>query len=368
MHPPPSARPRLAMIRCLLLCSLVVAGLLGLARPVRAQAPAAPPAAAATALPGAATPPAAAAAAPAPLAESLTGPAKESYDAAVVLFNDGDARGALLKFGAAYEAARDPRLLWNMAVCEKQQRHYARMIGLLERYLAEGGAVLTESERTEARAVLETLQPFVSRVALTVSEPSATVYLDGELVGQSPLPELVVDMGPRELRVQKEGFVDWRWAEEVQGGSRYQLEAKLVAERHVGMLRIVTDVTGDIRIDGKLVGRGRWQGELSSGTHGVDVTSPGMELYQADVLVQDDQLTTVRVNLRPLPRADEDERKPLLPVWVWAAGGAVLATGLGVGGYFLARDREPLEGEPIEGTMDPGWIRMPLTFGGGGRP
>jgi len=86
------------------------------------------------------------------------------------------------------------------------------------------------------------------------------------------------------------------------------------------------------------------------------------------VLVQDDQLTTVRVNLRPLPRADEDERKPLLPVWVWAAGGAVLATGLGVGGYFLARDREPLEGEPIEGTMDPGWIRMPLTFGGGGRP
>src|SRR6478736_4874903 len=95
--------------------------------------------------PAAAAPPptAKAPAGPKPLAETLTGEAKSAYDSARVLFGDGDFGGALVKFQAAYDKSKDPRLLWNMAACEKNLRHYARTLQLVRRYAAEGGSVLT---------------------------------------------------------------------------------------------------------------------------------------------------------------------------------------------------------------------------------
>jgi len=84
---------------------------------------------AAGAKPGAAS--TATAAGPKPLAQTLTGDAKAAYDAAKLLVGDGDFAGAAIKFRAAFDQSHDPRLLWNIAACEKNQRHYARTIALL---------------------------------------------------------------------------------------------------------------------------------------------------------------------------------------------------------------------------------------------
>src|ERR1700684_4579575 len=71
--------------------------------------------------PGASLPPGA----PKPLSQSLTGEAKAAYDAAKMLLGDGDFAGAAIKFRAAYDQSGDARLLWNIAACEKNRRHYA---------------------------------------------------------------------------------------------------------------------------------------------------------------------------------------------------------------------------------------------------
>src|SRR5437762_13903717 len=73
-----------------------------------------------------------------PLTQALTGEAKADYDAGKVLASDGDFAGALIKFTSAYEQSKDARLLWNVAVCEKNMRHYSRVIATLNRYLSEG--------------------------------------------------------------------------------------------------------------------------------------------------------------------------------------------------------------------------------------
>src|SRR5262245_25502031 len=78
--------------------------------------------------------PRAAASSPQSLAESLPGEARANYDAGRVLFEDQDYAGALVKFERAFKHTPDPRLLWNMAACEKSLRHYARALELLERY------------------------------------------------------------------------------------------------------------------------------------------------------------------------------------------------------------------------------------------
>src|SRR5438045_6826203 len=72
------------------------------------------------------------------LSDSLKGIAKADYAAAKILYEDGDFQSALLKLKSSYEASKDARLLWNMAACEKNLRHYAEVARLVDRYLAEG--------------------------------------------------------------------------------------------------------------------------------------------------------------------------------------------------------------------------------------
>ncbi len=298
-----------------------------------------------------------ASAAPTPLASTLVGTAKADYDAGVLLFEDGDFAGALLKFKSAYDASSDPRLLWNMAVCQKQQRHYAKMLPLIEEYLAKGGASVTPEERAEAKTVLDTLQPFVGRLQIEANQKDSSVFVDDELVGTTPLTDQRVDMGERRIRVTKPEFVDWVRTISVQGGSSLIVTANLQPVRHVGILKVDTDIGGDIRVDGKLVGRGHWQGELPSGTHAIEVRAPGMQVYVGDAAVLDNQTNNLRVSLRPLPKAPEDQSHT--PVWLWVAGGTLAAAGLGLGAYALFRPTDTKTAPPVAGTMEPGVVTLP---------
>ena len=102
---------------------------------------------------------------PPSLADSLIGEPKADYDAAKLLYGNGDYAGALVKFTAAYDKSKDPRLLWNIAACEKNLHHYARVLAYLRRYLAEGQAVLSEAEKVDAEALLKFIQPLTAACA-----------------------------------------------------------------------------------------------------------------------------------------------------------------------------------------------------------
>jgi hypothetical protein len=55
-----------------------------------------------------------------PLAQTLQGPAKDAYSSAGPLFNNGDFAGAFTKYRAAYDLAKDPRLLYDMALLREK--------------------------------------------------------------------------------------------------------------------------------------------------------------------------------------------------------------------------------------------------------
>jgi hypothetical protein len=284
-----------------------------------------------------AAPPAAAAPAtskPA-LAESLSGAAKSDYDAAKILYDDGDFKGALLKLKSAYDASKDPRLLWNMAACEKNLRHYANVAALLDRYLADGSGLVTDAERTEASELLTTVKAFVAPLSVEVNEPDASIFLDGQAVGKSPLPSpLQVDMGAHALRVTKPGFLELTSNVQVEGGQASRVNVVLLVEKHEGRLRIIADPSDVIQVDHKLTKVGLWEGVLPSGAHSVYVSAKGKRAYKTDVVVQDNDLTNLHVAL-------ETDSKPVLdkggvPTWLWVAGGAALVGG-GIGAYLLLK-------------------------------
>jgi hypothetical protein len=335
-HGPSSAR---ALARLTLVAALSAS--LGLpARLAFAQAAPGAPA------PSAETP--ASAGAPLPLSESLQGMARADYAAARILYEDEDYAGAYTKLMAAYEASRDPRLLWNMAACEKAQRHYASVIDLLERYSIEGEALIGADERQATAELVERVREFVNELRLDVQPEGTLVSVDGVAVGTAPLTRpLRLDMGKRKLRFEKPGYVARETEMELSGGKSADLKVSLDAEVHQGTLRIVSEPTAVINVDGHPVGTGLWTGTVSSGPHAIAISAPGKQTYTTEVVVKDHDTSSLHVNLvdeAPIQTRDSSSNA----LW-WIVGGVALA-GAGVGGYFLLRpDEDP--SQPESGTF-----------------
>lgn len=290
-----------------------------------------------------------------PLGESLTGEAKAEYEAGKLLFEHGDYASAAVKFQHAYELGQDPRLLWNVAAAEKQLRHYARVETLLTEYLNVSGPTLAAPDMAKALDLLETVKAFIADLKLTVNEPGATVLIDDVEVGRTPLARaLRVDIGQRKIRVTKAGFQDFALTRTIVGGEEEAVTVTLAPVVHEGRLRISAPAGASVRIDGKLMGLGEWEGRLPSGTHRIEVSADKKQPWRSDGVVRDGQLTTVVVSLQAVSEAEATG----IPTWVWIAGGSVALAGLGVGGYYLFKAEDEGPPPPVGGT----WASVELAL------
>jgi hypothetical protein len=283
----------------------------------------------------------------APLSESLWGDAREAYQAANALVDAHDLAGALAKYQQAYDASHDPRLLFNMAICERDMHKYARMQALLLRYEQEARDALAPEERGDIDAALLAIHPLVGTVKLAVSEAGADVAVDGESIGVTPLAgPFTVDAGSHSLRVNKPGFETIEQKIEVAGGNEATVAITFVSLVPSAHLVVSSDSGATVFIDGRAMARGRFDGRVTSGVHGVQVTERGKRLYEAQVELADGATRTLQVTLVDIPSA---------PVWPWLVGGAVIVAGSVVGGYFLFKTREETQGPT--GTL--GTILLP---------
>jgi hypothetical protein len=252
------------------------------------------------------------------LAQTLTGPAKADYDAAKLLYGDGDYAGALIKFQSAFDATKDPRLLWNIATCQKALRHYSKVILLLKRYTTEGGALVSAGDIRDAQDLIVALEPFTGKLTVKVNEDAASVSVDGEPLGASPLAPVVVDIGERHVRVTKEGFAPFEKTIPL-GGAEATVDVKLEKDVHEGRLAVSAPAGATVFLDDKPVGTGKTQLSVPAGGHQLRITAPGMRPYQSEVVIQDRETRTVEVALEglELPRlrvavgcGDADPRSP----------------------------------------------------------
>lgn len=291
--------------------------------------------------------------APLPLADVLTGAAKDEYAGGKMLYETKDYANALVKFRKAYSLQPEPRLLKNIAVCEKDLRHYSKALSLLQEYRAKAGETITPQDDESLKALEAALHTLTSEVTIVVSEADAKVSLDGEPLGTSPIAKPVrMDVGERKILVEKEGFKPQEIKQTIDGGNAVAVVAKLLRDVHRGKLVIEAGAKDLIALDGKVMGLGRYEGVVNSGGHTVRVSAPGMAVYQNEIVVQDNETRRVPITLNPLP-APSDTSK-----WLWIGGGVALAAGAAIGGAFLFR---PTEVPPIEGTIG----TIPLSFGGG---
>jgi len=283
-------------------------------------------------------PAAAQGAAPPSLAQSLAGEAKAAYESGRLLFEDGDSPGALAKFSRAYDLSHDARLLWNMAACEKELRHYSRAATLIGRYLKEGGNAISAEQRKSAFDTQSALSAFYVSVKLTGAPTGATVFVDGAQLGQVPLSEpLLLDLGSRRVRVEQTGFEPFEKRLDVSGGGELEVEVYLTPLPTVSVasarLSITTSGVRDIiAIDGKVLASQRWEGPLAVGEHSIRVTATDKKPYESHVQLLPGSARSLQITL-------EDDSHGST-TWFWLAGGAVVVAGAAVGGYFLLKPQE----------------------------
>jgi hypothetical protein len=224
---------------------------------------------------------------PVSLAQSLPPDARRDYDAGKLLFEDGDYATALLMYQAAFDQTHDPRLLWNVAVCQKDLRHYARAAATLGRYLAEGGERLSPSDRHDAQELARAIAPFTVPTTIQVSEPDAQIWIDEAMVGRSPLAGTVaLDMGTRRVRVKKDAYRLFDREFPVGGSAATTIEVTL--ERQGGHLQLNVPADATVWLDEREVGHGpRLELDLPVGAHAMRLVAPRMRALQTDVVVED---------------------------------------------------------------------------------
>ncbi|HEX3343838.1 MAG TPA: PEGA domain-containing protein [Polyangiaceae bacterium] len=238
---------------------------------------------------------------PRSLAQSLPPDARRDYDAGKLLFEDGDYATALLKYQAALDETHDPRLLWNVAVCQKDLRHYAKAAATLARYLAEGGDLLSASDRHDAQELARAIAPFTVPTTLRVSEPDAQIWIDDVPVGRSPLAgPVALDMGTRRVRVKKDGFRLFEREFPVGGSAATTIDVTL--ERQGGHLQLNVPADATVWLDEHEMGHGpRLELDLPVGAHAMRLVAPRMRPLQTDVVVEDGKSRVVDLALEAEP-------------------------------------------------------------------
>jgi hypothetical protein len=364
---------------------------------------------------------------PARVRDALRGEALASFDRGSQLFADGDVAGARAEFLRAYTLGSDPRVLYNVAVCDKAQRRYARALRELQQSLDTGGGTLPKRYVQTVEDTLSLLRPLVTTLTLQVDEDGAAVSLDDEPVGTTPLAApLPVEVGEHVVDVRKAGFHDLRerveaadtprsvslqlepllkrgqlvvqarglpatlaatavvdgadvgplpWTGMVTSGLHsvtaraagysgatvgfdvpYKQQSTVVVDMkpdvHQGRLRVTTD-DADIFLDGKLVAHREYDGVVAAGEHSLRLTGTGSLENTSDILVREGETRSVSIQL-----AKSHE----VPVWVWIAGGVVLASGATVA-VVLLTEKTHYEGSSV-GNLPPGVVPASIRFGG----
>ncbi|APR79320.1 Hypothetical protein A7982_04667 [Minicystis rosea] len=188
-----------------------------------------------------------------------------------------DARGSVADTTEALHAFLDslrlmpkPGTTFLAAVCHQALDHIEESLGLYEAYLSIPG--IPDDLKVEAQKALVALRARVGTIVIEEAERGATLVVDGRARGEIPaLPSVVATAGKHLVQVYLAGFTPFETTVGVLPGEVTKVSARLTALPKLGQLEVKErdGKTVDVVLDGTIVGRTPWQGQLGEGEHGV---------------------------------------------------------------------------------------------------
>ncbi len=234
--------------------------------------------------------------------EDLPVAARTSWDNARELFDAQNWAAAKAEYEHTYDLSHNPRVLFNVAVCEKNLGHYIKASAAFRKEIAEASGKVPAGEVEKIREVLATLEPLITTLQVTANEPGATLTIDkDEQPGTTPFSApLTIDVGTHTVKLTKVGFTEIS-KEQTVSGAGAQIDFKLVPTERLGHARI--DVSGPVRaalyIDGRDVGNSPFDGDLTDGTHIVEARADEYVTSRQPIVVKYRDKTALVIILPP---------------------------------------------------------------------
>ena len=254
------------------------------------------------------------------------------YQRAVGLYKDGDFQAALLEFRTAYELAPSYEVLFNIALCQRRLFNYALAMRTLDQYLMEGGSRIASERRDAVSREREAIRALTAPVAIIVDGKPATVSVDGEKIGLTPLQDLLVlSVGKHKVRAEREGCTPDERVVEVRSGQAIsvQLAPVSLTEPVEVTVECATPLTS-VSIDQAPAVGCPTTLSLVPGNHELLARADGFVTSRTEVSVQPGQVRKVTVGeLVPRP-------PPFPTVGVSLMGGGVVLGGVGLAFALMA--------------------------------
>jgi hypothetical protein len=132
--------------------------------------------------------------------------ASARFDRGATFYREGDYAAALIEFKRAYELSPNWQVLFNIGQSYFQLRDYANALVTLQRFASEGGDRIAKEDRMTLDSELPDLAGRVGRVAIVSNLAGATVSVDDQPVGTTPLRDpLLVNAGSRQISAAYDG-------------------------------------------------------------------------------------------------------------------------------------------------------------------
>jgi hypothetical protein len=203
---------------------------------------------------------------PAQLAE-----AKKFFEAGLKLMKEGLHQEALASFLEAYRIAPRESIQNNIALSYRNLKDFPSAFAAYEELLARFGGTMKPATKADAGRALEELAVLTGTLTVSVTEPDATVSVDGKPAGTTPLAKPVrVNVGTHTVTVAKPGYETLTREVTLRGHDDAPVDGPLereVSTGHVTVTALPLDPTAKLSIDGAPVGPLPWQGELDPGVH-----------------------------------------------------------------------------------------------------
>lgn len=294
------------------------------------------------------------------VADSLSGDAKDAFNRARLAFSKGDYAAAREQYEQAFELSKEPRVLYNVAVCLKEQGRYAAAIRVLQR--SADSVKNAPKDYVERLAdTIDTLLALVAVVTVEGIEEGMKVEVDGEAVPVDVQGKLLVDAGTRKIAVRKNGFAPQSFTRDFPASEKYAFRVALTPLP--GRLRVAALGSRDasVLLDGREVGLAPVSLDLAPGMHEIVVRAPGFRDVRRSIDVKQEDETAVEIAL------DRDERMARLRVTAGEKDAIAVdgrATGLrsfdgtlAVGEHRVTISRPDAETETIELALREGEVR-----------
>lgn len=187
--------------------------------------------------------------------------ARGHWDAGIALASKNDKASwiaARTSFYAAYEMSKNPRVLFNVAVCDKNIGRYDRALATINRELSEGKGTLSPAEVSEAETFASGLKAFVVSIMIDIDQKDADIYIGDDKIDNTKLPgPFNAPVGANKIRATKPGFAEATQTVDLAGGATGNVTIKMqpLERTTVVNVNVIGPAHATVKVDGQEVGQ-----------------------------------------------------------------------------------------------------------------